>query len=158
MAGEGCFFTKKQRYWPKDYTDTVMHQFSSVYQGQLRTEVKHLQSGTTLITDAPTDNHGRGESFSPTDLLCVALGSCMMTLMGIYAQKHGLDLAGMAWTTEKIMQPAPRKIARIRLHFRYAGAPLPDHHIAALEEAARTCPVSLTLGDQVAVDLLFDWK
>ncbi|MFM7109189.1 MAG: OsmC family protein, partial [Planctomycetaceae bacterium] len=92
-----------------------MVKISTSYEGGLRCRATHGPSGTTLVTDAPVDNHGKGESFSPTDLVATAFGACMMTVMGIVAERHGVNLAGMTVETEKVMtaQP-PRRIAALR--------------------------------------------
>ena len=86
---------------------------SSKYLGSLRTECTHLQSGTTLTSDAPTDNQGKGEYFSPTDLVATALGSCMVTIMGISAREHGFDLEEVTWEVTKIMANDPRRIGKV---------------------------------------------
>ena len=91
----------------------------TIYLGGLRTEATHVQSGTKILTDAPTDNHGKGEAFSPTDLVATALGSCMMTIMGIAAQTHGIDIDGTKLHITKIMSASPRRIGEIvvEVHF-----------------------------------------
>ena len=85
----------------------------TIYLGELRTEATHVQSGSKILTDAPTDNHGKGEAFSPTDLVATALGSCMMTIMGIAAQTHGIDIDGTKLHITKIMSASPRRIGEI---------------------------------------------
>jgi putative redox protein len=85
------------------------------YKGDLRTEAKHLRSGQAIITDAPVDNMGKGEAFSPTDLVCAALSSCMMTIMGQVADREGIDLRGLRTEIVKVMASNPRKIAPIWL-------------------------------------------
>ena len=85
----------------------------TIYMGGLRTEATHVQSGTKIVTDAPTDNHGKGESFSPTDLVSAALGSCMMTLMGIAADTHGINVDGTRLSITKVMAADPRRIGEI---------------------------------------------
>src|SRR6201999_104810 len=86
----------------------------TTYLGGLRTEATHLQSGTKIITDAPVDNHGRGEAFSPTDLLATSLGNCMLTVMGIAAQTHGINMDGTTCSITKIMAADPRRVAEIQ--------------------------------------------
>jgi len=115
------------------------------YLGNLRTSPKHLQSGTEIITDAPVDNNGKGEAFSPTDLMAAALGSCMATIMGIAAQKDNLEISGLVWETTKIMSSNPRKIQEIIIDFRWEGAPSDEKILQKLKNAARTCPVALSL-------------
>lgn len=117
----------------------------TTYLGDLRTEATHLQSGTKIITDAPLDNHGKGEAFSPTDLVATALGSCMMTLMGLAAQTHNLDITGTKLRITKVMSAAPRRIGEIivEVHF---PKPIADEKLRTiLERAAATCPVAKTL-------------
>jgi hypothetical protein len=129
----------------------------STYEGGLRCRASHGPSGTTLVTDAPVDNHGKGESFSPTDLVATALGACMMTIMGIVADRRGLDLAGMTAATEKVMTDAPpRRIASLKTKI---TIPLPaDHeHRAALEQAALTCPVHKSLHPEIDAAIEFVW-
>jgi len=130
---------------------------TSTYAGGLRCRAEHGPSGATLVTDAPVDNHGKGESFSPTDLVATALGTCMMTIMGIVAERHGLDLAGMTAETEKVMTAAPpRRIASLRTRI---TVPLPADHPqrAALEQAAHTCPVHKSLHPEIDSPIEFVW-
>lgn len=125
------------------------------YEGNLRCEAKHGPSGTTLLTDAPIDNHGKGESFSPTDLLATALPSCMMTIMGIVAEREGIDLRGMTAVTHKVMSTdAPRRIASLRT---VINLPIPadSPHRAKLEQAAHSCPVSKSLRDSIDAGVEF---
>ena len=127
------------------------------YEGELRCSARHGPSGTTLLTDAPIDNHGKGESFSPTDLLAAALPACMMTIMGIVADREGIDLRGMTATTHKVMSTdAPRRIASLRT---VISLPIPadSPHRAKLEQAAHTCPVSKSLMESIdaGVDFVY---
>jgi len=106
---------------------------STVYEGQLRCRATHGPSGNTLVTDAPVDNHGKGESFSPTDLVATALGACMSTVMGIFAERHAIDLRGMRVTVRKEMTQVPvRRIARLttEIHMPLLGT---HEHRATLE-------------------------
>jgi putative redox protein len=130
---------------------------SSTYEGGLRCRAVHGPSGTTLITDAPVDNHGKGESFSPTDLVATALGTCMMTIMGIIAERHGIDLAGMrAETVKEMTKEPPRRIAALRTRLTIPLAP--DHpQRAALEQAAHTCPVHKSLDPGIDAAIEFVW-
>ena len=133
-------------------------QIDMTYDGQLRTRATHGPSGNSLITDAPVDNHGRGESFSPTDLVATALGTCMATVMGIFAERHGIDLRGMTVTVKKEMITAPvRRIGRLPVEIR---VPLPpDHpHRATLERAVHTCPVHQSLHPDVEKPVTFVWQ
>jgi putative redox protein len=118
---------------------------TTIYTGDLRTEARHNQSGTVIITDAPTDNQGRGEAFSPTDLLATALGSCMLTIIGISAREHGFDIDGSRLEITKIMASNPRRVGEVVIDFH-----LPDHHYTTkqmkiIELITRTCPVALSL-------------
>lgn len=129
----------------------------SVYKGQLRTEMTHQQSGTTIITDAPTDNHGKGESFSPTDLVAAALGGCMMTIVGIAAEKHGFNIDGTQCSTTKIMQADPRRIAEIIIDMEFPGS-YSDKEKKIIEAAAYSCPVHHSLHPDVKKTIRFIYK
>jgi putative redox protein len=128
-----------------------MVQSSIVYQGNLRCHITHLPSGETITTDAPKDNQGLGASFSPTDMLAAALGSCMMTIMGIAARTHAIPLDGTSLiVTKEMTATPPRKIQRLTVEFTLPQE-FDEHTMAILHLAARTCPVSLTLGDNVEI-------
>ncbi|MCC8089682.1 MAG: OsmC family protein [Rikenellaceae bacterium] len=116
----------------------------TIYKGELRTEIEHLQSGTKIITDAPVDNHGKGESFSPTDMVAAALGSCMLTIMGISAQTHGFDIDGTTVDATKIMGTNPRRIAEIIVEITFPHD-YDDKTKKILESAAKSCPVAQSL-------------
>lgn len=134
-----------------------MVEITAAYEGSLRTSATHGPSGSTVETDAPVDNQGRGERFSPTDLVATALGSCMMTIMGIFAQRHEIDLTGTKVRVEKHMTAeAPRRISRIVTEI---TVPLPEDHPQkrALEKAAVTCPVHLSLHPEIEKDVSFVW-
>lgn len=134
-----------------------MVEISIKYLGDLRCEARHEPSGTVITTDAPVDNEGRGESFSPTDLAATSLGACMLTIMGIAARKQGFDLGDTQVKVLKEMTPKPpRRIAKLTVVF---TIPLPASHEkrAMLEEAARSCPVHLSLHPEVVQDMRFDW-
>ena len=134
-----------------------MVRLTSTYEGGLRCRATHGPSGTTLITDAPVDNHGKGESFSPTDLVATALGACMMTIMGIAAERHGLNLVGMkAETVKEMSKDLPRRIASLRTRL---TIPLPADHPqrALLEQAANTCPVHKSLSSEIDAAIEFVW-
>lgn len=126
------------------------------YTGDLRCEATHGPSGQTLITDAPVDNQGKGESFSPTDLVATALGACMVTIMGILAERHGWDLRGTEAAVEKVMAADPRRISDLVVVIRVPGE-FDDKARAALEKAALTCPVHRTLGSNVEMPVRFEW-
>lgn len=130
----------------------------SIYIGNLRTESVHLQSGNKIITDAPTDNHGKGEAFSPTDLVANALGNCMMTVMGIYAQREHIDLIGTKISVTKVMAENPRRIAEIHVQFDFpVHIALTAHQREILERTARTCPVSNSLHLDVKQIITFNF-
>lgn len=116
----------------------------TIYLGDLRTEAVHQQSGTTIITDAPTDNHGKGEAFSPTDLVATALGSCMLTIMGIAARTHGIDIDGTKVSITKVMSAEPRRIGEIIVRFSFPRS-YEEKERKILERAAESCPVGYSL-------------
>ena len=128
------------------------------YTGGLRCEAVHGPSKSTILTDAPVDNHGKGEAFSPTDLVAAALPVCVMTIMGIVADRHGLALEGMTARTEKVMsKDAPRRIASLRTVIEVPLAP--DHpQRSHLENAAKTCPVHKSLHPEIDAPIDFVWK
>lgn len=134
-----------------------MVEINAVYEGTLRCSAVHGPSGSTIETDAPVDNHGRGERFSPTDLLATALGTCMMTIMGIFADRHEIDLTGTKVQVHKEMTPEPpRRIARLPV---IIEVPLAADHPkrTALEKAALTCPVHLSLHPEIEKPVTFNW-
>ncbi|MFM7040725.1 MAG: OsmC family protein [Planctomycetaceae bacterium] len=134
-----------------------MIRLTSTYEGGLLCRATHVPSGTSVVTDAPVDNHGRGESFSPTDLVATALGACMLTVIGIVAERHGLDLAGMTSETEKVMSAsAPRRIASLRTRI---TIPLPADHPqrTVLERVAATCPVHQSIHPEIDAPVEFIW-
>jgi len=127
------------------------------YQGELRTEDTHLKSGNKVITDAPPDNNGKGEAFSPTDLVCAALSSCMMTLMGMLAEREKIELKGLKSEITKIMAANPRKIAEIQISFTHPSLVATDVQKQKLKNAALTCPVALSLSDSIKQTIEFNW-
>ena len=130
------------------------------YLGDLRTDCAHLQSGTHINTDAPTDNQGRGEAFSPTDLVANALGTCIITTMAIVARRDGIDLKGSALDVTKVMtsQP-PRRIARIEIDLTILATPMPDDDTRAqLEKIAHTCPVAISLHPDLEQVVNLRWE
>ena len=118
------------------------------YKGELRTEAEHLRSGKTIITDAPIDNQGKGEAFSPTDIVATALASCMMTIMGIVAERDGIKLEGTVAEVEKIMAKNPRRIGEIKIKIKFSQKLNRDER-EKLERAAKTCPVSGSLNENL---------
>ena len=133
-------------------------EINTVYEGGLRCVAIHGPSGTTLITDPPVDNQGKGESFSPTDLVATALGSCMATIMGIFAERHSIDLRGMAVRVRKEMITAPvRRIGKLAVEIRVPLAK--DHpHREALERTALSCPVHQSVHPDIAMPVEFVWE
>ncbi|MBV9998024.1 MAG: OsmC family protein [Verrucomicrobia bacterium] len=128
------------------------------YQGQLHTQAVHGPSGTRLITDAPVDNGGKGESFSPTDLVATALGTCMVTVMGIFAARHEIDLRGTRVTVAKEMVQQPvRRIGTLHVDI-HVPLPASHPHRSALENAARTCPVHQSLHPDVLISVAFHYR
>jgi putative redox protein len=128
------------------------------YEGELRTRCRHGPSGASLATDAPRDNEGRGEAFSPTDLLATALASCVLTTMGIVARRHGWPLQGALARVEKHMVVGPgRRVDRLAVDLALP-ARVPAEARAVLERAAHTCPVHRSLHEDVRVELRFDWS
>jgi putative redox protein len=122
-----------------------METIRTIYLGDLRTEATHVKSGQKIITDAPLDNQGKGEAFSPTDLLSASLGSCMITLMGIAARTHSIDFEGCSMKITKIMAANPRRVGEIQLEIHLEGKNYSEKEKAILERAALTCPVALSL-------------
>lgn len=129
----------------------------TIYQGELRSEATHLQSGTKIITDAPTDNHGKGESFSPTDMVAAALGSCMLTIMDLTARRIGIDLVGTRLEITKVMAAEPRRIAEIKIDF-YMPADYDNKCKIMLERAADTCPVAKSLHPELVQNITYHYK
>ena len=129
-----------------------------VYQGQLRTAATHNQSQTIIETDAPTDNQGKGERFSPTDLVATALGSCMLTIMGIKARDINIDLEGTSIDIQKHMKADPRRIGGIDVIFNFPSTlQLSDKEKTILQNAALTCPVAKSLHSELEQKVIFNW-
>ncbi len=127
------------------------------YLGDLRTSSIHLQSGSEIISDAPLDNNGKGEAFSPTDTVANALASCMMTVMGIKACDLNLDFVGSTASVTKIMQAEPRRISAVEIVFVMKGV-TDEKTKTILERTAMTCPVFLSLNSDVEKRISFNWK
>ncbi|MEN9281509.1 MAG: hypothetical protein RL594_444 [Bacteroidota bacterium] len=135
-----------------------MVEITLTYDGDLRTRASHGPSGTELITDAPVDNHGKGESYSPTDLLATALGSCMLTYVGLAANKHGWDVRGTTVTVKKEMIADPlRRIGRLTVDI-YVPLELTDQDLAIIEQAVVTCPVKQSISERIQVPLSITCK
>lgn len=129
----------------------------TVYLGDLRTENVHLQSGNRIITDAPCDNRGKGEAFSPTDLLATALGNCIMTIMGIKAMDHGIDLVGTEIEITKIMANNPRRVAEVRMDFNFPKKGYSEEEKRLIESVAGISPVPLSVHPDLKQTVIFNW-
>ena len=127
------------------------------YLGNLRTSSIHLQSGSEIISDAPIDNNGKGEAFSPTDTVANALGSCMFTVMGIKAQDLNVDLSNSTAEITKIMAADPRRISEIHVVFNFSVA-TDIKNKTILERTAMTCPVYYSLQPDIKKVITFNWK
>lgn len=127
------------------------------YLGELRTTSVHLQSGTEILSDAPTDNHGKGEAFSPTDLVANSLGTCMVSIMAIKSKDLNVDLTGSTVEVTKIMQAEPRKIAKIVVVLNMSIT-ADEKTRTILERVAMNCPVLLSLHPDIEKDVTFNWK
>jgi putative redox protein len=126
------------------------------YNDNLRTIATHLKSGSELITDAPTDNNGKGEKFSPTDLVATALASCMLTIMGIAAETHNIDMKDTSCDVEKVMVSNPRRISEINIKMTFPkNKQYTDKEKKILEHAANTCPVHYSLHPDIKKDIAF---
>ncbi len=127
-----------------------------VYQGEKSCEVCHEPSASTFLTDAPKDNNGLGRWFSPTDLVGASMGSCMMTIMAMAAEKNGIDLKGSKVTVDKEMRSSPRRIGKLTVNFYLPN--IDESRRANLESAALTCPVKHSLHPEVEVPVHFHWN
>jgi len=134
-----------------------MTTLTTEYKGSLRTENQHTRSSSIVITDAPVDNQGKGEAFSPTDLVCTALSSCMLTTMGILADRENIDMKGLQTEVVKIMSGAPRKIAEIQITLSHPALEATEVQKQKLKNAALTCPVALSLHESVKQTVTFNF-
>ncbi len=134
-----------------------MANVTATYLGNLRVECVHAATGTKIVTDAPVDNHGKGEAFSPTDLCVTALASCAMTIIGIYGQTHDVDVTGTKIEVIKTMSANPRRIAKIEVTFIMPDREYTDKQKVMIERAAHTCPVHLSLHPDTEQILAFKW-
>ncbi|WP_010665135.1 OsmC family protein [Marinilabilia salmonicolor] len=129
----------------------------SKYLGNLRVESTHLQSGNKIITDAPVDNRGKGEAFSPTDLLATSLGSCITTIMGIKAMDNGIDIEGTEVEITKIMASDPRRVAEIVVTFFFPDKGYSEEQKKLIESVAGISPVPLSLSPDLKQTIRFHW-
>ena len=132
-----------------------MHQMTIQYRGGFRTEAVHIDSQNKIITDAPKDNHGQGQAFSPTDLMSTSLASCMLTIMAMKAKGLGLEFPDVTVELEKKMSASPRKVAEIVLRFDWKGLDqkISPDQMATLKDAGMNCPVALSLDPSVVKTL-----
>lgn len=135
-----------------------MATIETIYLGELRTEAKHVLSGDKVITDAPLDNQGKGEAFSPTDLMSASLGSCMLTIMGIAAREHGFNIDGTSCSITKIMAADPRRVSEIQINFDFPAIQYGDKQKLILEKAARNCPVAKSLHPDLIQNVNFNFQ
>ena len=126
-----------------------MKTIQTQYKGNLRTEATHVKSGNTIITDAPTDNHGKGEAFSPTDLLAASLSSCMLTMMGIVAKKHDFPFENAEAKTTKVMADKPRRVKEIIIEIDVPDSSYSEKEQRLLKKAALNCPVAQSLHNEL---------
>lgn len=135
-----------------------MHSMEISYLGALQTKGTHLKSGNTVTTDAPVDNNGKGSAYSPTDLLCNALASCMMTLMGIAAENHNIELGKMDAKITKTMASNPRRISEIKIEMIAENKGYTDKEKTILLNAAKTCPVAKSIHQDIIEDFSVVWS
>jgi putative redox protein len=132
-----------------------MATLKTTYTGDLRTEVVHIQSGEKLITDAPTDNRGKGEYFSPTDLLSASLGSCIFTTIGIATQTAGFSINGAEVETTKVMYDDPRRVGELILNFNFPENHFSDREKQIIENTAKNCPVTRSINPLIKLEFNF---
>ncbi|UII28626.1 OsmC family protein [Fulvivirga maritima] len=135
----------------------MTHSMTSEYLGDLRSSATHLKSNNTIITDAPVDNNGKGEAFSPTDLIASALTNCMITIMGIKAAQENVDIKGLKAEVTKVMSANPRKISEIIISFSHDHLEATPKQIEVLKRAAKTCPVALSLSPDIKQTISFNF-
>jgi uncharacterized OsmC-like protein len=145
-----CIFAHAQT---KKYTMTA----SITYNGGLRCTCTHLESGTEILTDAPRDNHGNGEAFSPTDLVATALGSCIVTTMAIKCLQMGISIDGTRVEAKKTMAADPRRISQIDVVLHMPDQPYTEKDKTILERVAATCPVAASLNKDLVKNIAFHW-
>lgn len=127
------------------------------YSGGLRTTAIHQRSGKEIITDAPVDNKGKGEAFSPTDLLATSLGNCMLTIIGIAANEHGFNIDGTTCDITKVMAENPRRVAEIVVNFQFPANDYSDKDKKIIERSANTCPVMYSLHPDIKKTVTFNY-
>lgn len=127
------------------------------YQGGLRTSSVHLASGTTITTDAPIDNKGKGEAFSPSDLLATSLGNCMLTIIGIAANEHGFNIDSTTAEITKVMDVNPRRVVEIVVNLKFPANDYSDKTKAIIERSAKTCPVANSIHPDIKQSITFNY-
>ncbi|WP_316823593.1 OsmC family protein [Pedobacter gandavensis] len=127
------------------------------YNGGLRTTSVHERSGNEIITDAPVDNHGKGEAFSPTDLLATSLGNCMLTIIGIASAAQGFSIDGATCEISKIMAENPRRVSEIVVNFQFPANGYSEKDKTIIERSARTCPVAMSLHPDIKQTVSFNY-
>ena len=128
-----------------------------VYLGELRNELTHTLSGTKIFTDAPPDNQGKGESFSPSDLVAAATGACALTIIGIAARNHGFNVDGIKVQVTKVMAPDPRRIAELHIVFDLHGNNYSEKEKEIIEQSAWTCPVMMSIHPEIKKQMIFNY-
>ncbi len=134
-----------------------MVEITGIYEGEKHCHLTHGPSKNNIQTDAPKDNNGRGEAFSPTDLLAASLGSCMLTVMGIYADNHGISIKGSSFRVLKEMAASPRKVSSLTVEIKMPAS-LSQKDRETLQRVAETCPVKLSLHPDIHIPLSFDYS
>lgn len=129
-----------------------------IYKGKLRTDATHIRSNNSIVTDAPVDNNGKGEAFSPTDLLATSLANCMLTVMGILAQQKGINIDNTRAEVTKIMADNPRRVSEIHITVHFPTLNYSDKEKAMLEHTAATCPVAKSLHPDIQQKVEFKWS
>ena len=127
------------------------------YNGGLRTTSVHERSGNEIITDAPVDNKGQGQAFSPTDLMATSLGNCMLTIIGIAAQEHGFDIDGTTCEITKVMAENPRRVSEIVVNFQFPANDYTDKVKTIIERSAHTCPVAYSIHPDIVKNVTFNF-
>ena len=131
---------------------------NGTYLGDLRIEITHLKSGITIITDAPPDNQGKGEAYSPTDLLATSLGTCMLTIMGIVARRNNIPIEGTKLKVSKVMASEPRRVSEVHVVFDMPAVNFSEKDKDLLRNAALTCPVAKSLHPDIIQGLTFNYQ
>lgn len=130
----------------------------AIYLGELRVEATHLKSGEVIISDAPTDNNGKGEAFSPTDMVATALASCMLTIMGIVAGRKEVNIKGAKANITKTMASNPRRISKVEVHITMPALDVDDDFRALMVKTAENCPVAKSVHPDIEQVLQFTWE